>query len=451
MNRISSGKRLVMILLAVFCVMLVGLGVLVIIYMTKTEVSTDKTVTEVIQQSKAETETSAQTETQPLTEAVQTVSAAETAPAESSQAETTADSSSAAEPKEEKPADKSEQVQKLIDSMSLHEKICQLFIVTPEELTDYDVVTAAGETTENALEEFPVGGLIYFAQNMEDSEQLKEMIDNTQGYAAKSCPAPLFISVDEEGGDVSRCADTVGTTKFQPMYTYKGSETLAHDNACTIAEDISKLGFNLDFAPVADTWSNPENVVIGQRAYSDDYEEAADLVAAAVKGFHDGGLLCTLKHFPGHGDTLEDSHYMSAYSNRTVAQLEQNEYLPFESGIEQGADMVMIGHIIVPSLDEEPASVSKKIITGELREKLGFDGVVITDSLVMGAVADHYEIGELVVKVIDAGADILLCPGQLEEAVDSLETAVNNGTLDEARIDESLTRILTLKSKNIMK
>ncbi|SDA23981.1 beta-N-acetylhexosaminidase [Ruminococcus sp. YE71] len=435
MNR-RSGKQLMSVLLAVFCVLAVGLGVMVLMYMAKGKSSG-------IEKNAAETSDDTATQTQTETAAQQeqvseTVSQEDAVPA-AAVSETGEDSK--AEPQPEK----KDEIRTLIDGMSLHEKVCQLFIVTPESLTGYDVVTQAGDATEEALEKYPVGGIIYFAQNMEDYTQLKDMISATKEFAAKSCPTPLFVSVDEEGGDVARCAETVGTTIFQPMYTYKGSTTLAHDNACTIAEDISKLGFNLDFAPVADTWSNPENTVIGQRAYSDDFEEAAELVASAVKGFHDGGVLCTLKHFPGHGNTAEDSHYTSAYSGRTVMQLEQNEYLPFESGIEVGADMVMVGHITVPSIDEEPASVSSKIITGELREKLGFKGVIITDSLAMGAVADNYESGELAVKVLQAGGDILLCPADLDEAVNGIEAAVSKGTIEESRIDESLYRILTLK------
>lgn len=339
---------------------------------------------------------------------------------------------------------------RIIAQMSLHEKICQMLIVTPESLTGYDSVTASGETTRQCLEQYPVGGLIYFSANLESMEQAKQMLSDAKQIQKDLGCIPLFYAVDEEGGNVARCADSLGTTVFEPMYTYKeqGTET-AYSNAKTIAEDISAVGFNLDFAPVADTWSNPENTVIGQRAYSDDFTETSDLVASAVKGFSDGGVYCSLKHFPGHGDTAEDSHYGTATSSKTAAELERNEYLAFKRGIEAGADMVMMGHITMTNIDQLPASVSKTMITDELRGKLGYNGVVVTDSLAMGAVADMYESGELAVKIIDAGADILLMPADMKAAVEALEEAVKNGTISGQRINDSVRRILILKSEKM--
>lgn len=347
-------------------------------------------------------------------------------------------------------ADNLDQYDRIISQMSLHEKICQMFIVTPESLTGFDVVTASGDATRSSLEQYPVGGLIYFSANLESMDQAKEMLSGAKDIQKDLDLVPLFYAIDEEGGDVARCADALGTTSFDPMYLYKekGTDT-AYSNAKTIAGDISSIGFNLDFAPVADTWSNPANTVIGQRAYSDDFAETAELVAAAVKGFSDGGVYCSVKHFPGHGDTAEDSHYGTAVSEKTLAELEQNEYLAFKKGIEAGADMVMMGHITMTSVDQLPASVSKTMITDELRGKLGYDGVVITDSLAMGAVTEMYESGELAVKIVDAGADMLLMPQDMKAAVDALEKAVEDGTITEERINESIRRILILKSEKM--
>lgn len=347
-------------------------------------------------------------------------------------------------------ADNLDQYDRIISQMSLHEKICQMFIVTPESLTGFDVVTASGDATRSSLEQYPVGGLIYFSANLESMDQAKEMLSGAKDIQKDLDLIPLFYAIDEEGGDVARCADALGTTSFDPMYLYKekGTDT-AYSNAKTIAGDISSIGFNLDFAPVADTWSNPANTVIGQRAYSDDFAKTAELVAAAVKGFSDGGVYCSVKHFPGHGDTAEDSHYGTAVSAKTLAELEQNEYLAFKKGIEAGADMVMMGHITMTSVDQLPASVSKTMITDELRGKLGYDGVVITDSLAMGAVTEMYESGELAVKIVDAGADMLLMPQDMKAAVEALEKAVEDGTITEERINESIRRILILKSEKM--
>lgn len=341
-------------------------------------------------------------------------------------------------------AEGSDIVEKTLADMSLRDKVCQMMFVRPESITGIDVVTAAGDTTKSALEQYPVGGIVYFAQNMESKDQVKEMIDNSQSYSKVG----LFISTDEEGGMVNRLMNTVGTTYIDSMYNYKDEGTQkAHDNAYTIASDMAALGFNMDFAPVADVWSNPDNTVIGERAYSDDYSQAAELVGSAVKGFEDGGVMCTLKHFPGHGDTAEDSHYSSAYVKRTKDEIMADEMQPFTAGIDAGAEFVMVGHLIVPDIDELPATLSYKITTEMLRNEMHFEGIAITDSLAMGSIADNYGVGESAVMSIKAGIDMLLDPTDIDTAIDAVVQAVESGDITEDRIDESVRRILTLKEK----
>ena len=360
--------------------------------------------------------------------------------------EQTADSQETTEVTEE---EKPSLVDETLAGMTLHEKVCQMMFVTPEELTGEDGVTVAGDATRQALENYPVGGIVYFAKNLESQDQVKEMIDNSQKYSSIG----LFVATDEEGGVVNRLMDTVGTTYIGSMYYYKddGDET-AYENAYTIANDMLALGFNLDFAPVADVWSNPDNTVIGERAYSDDYAQAAELVGNAVKGFNDGGVMCTLKHFPGHGDTAEDSHYSSAYVHRTKEEIMADEMQPFRSGIEAGAEFVMVGHLIVPDIDEVPATLSYKIATGILREELKFEGVAITDSFEMESIADNYSVDDAVVMSVKAGMDMILQPKDMASAVNSIEQAVADGELSEDRIDESVRRILTLKeSRGLLK
>ena len=360
--------------------------------------------------------------------------------------EQTADSQETTEVTEE---EKPSLVDETLAGMTLHEKVCQMMFVTPEELTGEDGVTVAGDATRQALENYPVGGIVYFAKNLESQDQVKEMIANSQ----KDSSIGLFVATDEEGGVVNRLMDTVGTTYIGSMYYYKddGDET-AYENAYTIANDMSALGFNLDFAPVADVWSNPDNTVIGERAYSDDYAQAAELVGNAVKGFNDGGVMCTLKHFPGHGDTAEDSHYSSAYVHRTKEEIMADEMQPFRSGIEAGAEFVMVGHLIVPDIDEVPATLSYKIATGILRDELKFEGVAITDSFEMESIADNYSVDDAVVMSVKAGMDMILQPKDMASAVNSIEQAVADGELSEDRIDESVRRILTLKeSRGLLK
>ena len=337
--------------------------------------------------------------------------------------EQTADSQETTEVTEE---EKPSLVDETLAGMTLHEKVCQMMFVTPEELTGEDGVTVAGDATRQALENYPVGGIVYFAKNLESQDQVKEMIDNSQKYSSIG----LFVATDEEGGVVNRLMDTVGTTYIGSMYYYKddGDET-AYENAYTIANDMSALGFNLDFAPVADVWSNPDNTVIGERAYSDDYAQAAELVGNAVKGFNDGGVMCTLKHFPGHGDTAEDSHYSSAYVHRTKEEIMADEMQPFRSGIEAGAEFVMVGHLIVPDIDEVPATLSYKIATGILRDELKFEGVAITDSFEMESIADNYSVDDAVVMSVKAGMDMILQPKDMASAVNSIEQAVADGEL----------------------
>lgn len=339
-----------------------------------------------------------------------------------------------------------EEIEKLINEMSLHDKICQMMLVTPEALTGVGTATAAGQKTKEAMNEYPVGGVILFAKNLENGDQTTAMISNLQKYGKEQNGIGLFISVDEEGGKVARVANNLGTTKLKPMFEYReqGLET-AYDNAAVIAKDISQFGFNLDFAPVADTWSNPKNMVIGDRAYSDDYETVARLVSSAVEGFHSENIMCTLKHFPGHGDTEEDSHMGTAYVYKTLDELRMEEFLPFQAGISAGADMVMVGHITLPELDTLPASLSSVIITNILRGELEYDGVVITDSLSMKALTDLYGVDRIAVMAVQAGNDLLLCQTGMKSMVSALENAVASGEISEERIDQSVRRILTLK------
>lgn len=343
-----------------------------------------------------------------------------------------------------------EQAQQILDSMTLEEKIYQLFIVTPEQITGVGTVIRSGETTRKAIETYPVGGIVYFAANLIDREQTITMISNIQSYSKLG----LFISVDEEGGLVARVARNkeMGTTAFPAMGKIgkSGDTGEAYQVGYTIGSDIAALGFNLDFAPVADVNSNPRNPIIGTRAFHSDPEIAAQMVEACVKGFGESGVLCTLKHFPGHGDTSTDSHYGEAETSKTLVELMECEMLPFISGIEAGAPFVMVGHITAPNVTDEPvpATLSHDIVTGLLRGELGFEGLIITDSMLMQAITDQYSAGDAAVKALQAGVDIILMPQNLTEAVTGIQDAITSGELTEARINESVLRILETKIRS---
>lgn len=331
--------------------------------------------------------------------------------------------------------------QTLLDGMTTREKICQLLIVHPEVLTDGGTVTAMTDELSAALRDYPVGGFLLSAGNMTSGEQLTAL---TSALSSASATAPL-VTVDEEGGRVARLMNTVGTTKLNSMYSYRSLGTQgAYDNAQTLAHDIAAYGFNTDFAPVADVWTNKKSSAIGDRAYSDDYDEAAELVAAAVSGFRDAGVICCLKHFPGHGSTATDSHNGAATVDKTLPQLRQEDLKPFVSGIAAGADMVMVGHLTVPTMDDVPASLSHKLVTNLLRYDLGFRGVIVTDGLQMQALAQYTD-GEKAVLALAAGNDMLLEISDVPGAVAAVEQALADGTLTQAALDASVLRVLQLK------
>lgn len=350
------------------------------------------------------------------------------------------------EPPQETEAQK--QAKQILETMTEDEKIYQLFIVTPEQVVEGKfggTVTQTGNTSIACIQERPVGGIIYFAKNLETREQTTAMIRGLQDASKLG----LFISVDEEGGSVVRISDNsaMGTKWFDNMGKIgaTGDTEKAYEVGKTIGTDIGELGFNLDFAPVADVFSNPNNTVIGNRAFGSDPELVATMVEACVKGFKDSGTMCTLKHFPGHGDTDADSHAGTATSDKTLEELMDCEFLPFKAGIEAGAEFVMIGHVTLPNATSEaiPATYSYEIVTGMLREQLGFEGLVITDAMNMGAIKESS--GEAAVKALQAGVDIILMPRSLSEAHAGVKAALENGELTQEQIDEKVLRILETK------
>ena len=341
-----------------------------------------------------------------------------------------------------------QKIEMLISQMSLEEKVCQLFFITPESLTDTDVVTQAGDTTKECLKRYPVGGLIYFSQNIETEDQLTSMIKNSQSYSK----IPLFIGIDEEGGSlVARIGNhpNFDVTTFPDMAQIgaSGDPAKAYEVGSTIGSYLNDYGFNVDFAPVADVLTNPENTAIGSRSFGSDPAVVSEMVKDEVLGLQDQQVSAVLKHFPGHGGTTEDSHNGAAVLDRSLDELRNTEFLPFEAGIQAGADFVMVGHLQVPQIipDDTPASLSSVMITDILRNELGFDGIVITDSLSMGAVTEYYTPSEAAVMCIQAGGDLILMPKDFKQAYQGVLDAVNSHTISEERIDESLRRIFRVK------
>lgn len=345
-------------------------------------------------------------------------------------------------------------VDERIGAMTLEQKVAQLFIVTPEALVEgVPQVTQAGDMTREGVTAHPVGGIVYFAQNLLDPEQTTTMLANVKQFYADAGNVAPFIAVDEEGGTVVRVADNeafgaqdVGDASALGS---AGDTEAAKRAAEQIADYLMPLGFNLDFAPVADVVDPLRSDTMGLRSFSSDAAVAADMVRAEVEGFRDKKMLCCAKHFPGIGAAAGDSHEGAITIEATNEELETVDLVPFRAAIEAGVPMIMVGHVSLPNIvgDSTPAPLSSAVVQGMLRDSLGYTGIIVTDSLSMGAITDYYTPAEAAVAALKAGCDIPLMPERLDEAYQGVLSAVQVGELTEERLDESLTRILTAKQE----
>lgn len=345
-------------------------------------------------------------------------------------------------------------VDERIGAMALEQKVAQLFIVTPEALVEgVPQVTQAGDMTREGVTAHPVGGIVYFAQNLLDPEQTTTMLANVKQFYADAGNVAPFIAVDEEGGTVVRIADNeafpVQDVGDASALGSAGDTEAAKRAAEQIADYLMPLGFNLDFAPVADVVDPLRSDTMGLRSFSSDAAVAADMVRAEVEGFRDKKMLCCAKHFPGIGAAAGDSHEGAITIEATNEELETVDLVPFRAAIEAGVPMIMVGHVSLPNIvgDSTPAPLSSAVVQGMLRDSLGYTGIIVTDSLSMGAITDYYTPAEAAVAALKAGCDIPLMPERLDEAYQGVLSAVQVGELTEERLDESLTRILTAKQE----
>lgn len=334
-----------------------------------------------------------------------------------------------------------------IARMTPEEKICQLLVVRPEALTGEDAVTELSEEFAQSLSRYPVGGLIFFSANLNTARQTQELLAAVSDAAQALTVPGLFFGVDEEGGTVSR-ASKLGVTAYEDMRVYgdAGDPEAAYEIGLTLGTELKALGFNLDFAPVADVLSNDENTVVQTRSFGTDPALVSDMVSREVAGFLEAGVLCAPKHFPGHGSTAADTHEGLAVSDRTLEELRACDLLPFQSAMASGAPMIMVGHMTMAKLDPDaPASMSKTIVTELLREELGYGGIIITDALDMDAIADLYAAPEAVVQALSAGCDMVLCPEDIPGIISAVKAAVADGKLSQDRLDQSVCRVVAAK------
>lgn len=345
----------------------------------------------------------------------------------------------------------SPRVQRKLKKMDIHEKVCQMFMAVPEKTTYYyDTLTYVDDWYKKCYEEYPIGGYIYFDANIVWEQQLCDLLSDSQEMAAEyNNGIGLFQAVDEEGGSVTRVQKMLWKTPVENMSYYGklNDYNTTYEAGRTIGTYLNACGFNVNFAPVADVNISETNE-LGSRIFSSDPLVVSDMCTAIIKGLKSQKVASTLKHFPGLGAGTGNTHYETVEIDRSLEELEITEFPAFKGGIDAGADFVMVGHQIVKAAgDKLPADLSSVVVTDWLREKLGFEGIVITDSQSMGAITNIYTSGEAAIKSIEAGVDIILMPNDLRAAVDDVEAAVKSGKLSEERIDESVIRILEKKNE----
>ena len=341
-----------------------------------------------------------------------------------------------------------------VAAMSTEQKVSQLLVAGIEG-------TQLGQDAVQAVQDYQVGGVILFGRNVESAWQLAELTNGLKDLNGDY--TPLFLCVDQEGGRVDRMPPEVERTPSAwSVGQTLDTEGVGAAYGALLAEECAAFGFNMDFAPSLDIWSNPDNTVIGDRAFGNDWEWTAFFGMSAVESMEEqGGVIPVVKHFPGHGDTSVDSHVALPVVDKSLEELWQSELVPFNMALNQedyfgaqagpSAPAVMVAHILLSQVDPDyPASLSHRVVTGLLREEMGFDGVVCTDDLTMGAVSNTYGMGEAAVLAVEAGCDLLLvCHGadNLTAARDALLEAVDSGRLSPERLDESVKRILSLKTE----
>ncbi len=350
-----------------------------------------------------------------------------------------------------------DEVEAQLQKMTLREKVGQMFYIRIESLdpsiewTKYDDLANLKnqEITmkmRKTNEQYPVGGIILYAWNIEDETQLASIISQVRSLKGN----PL-LCIDEEGGRVSRIANNpnFNVKKYESMAAIgaTGDPKNAYECGNTIGTYLKHYGFDIDFAPVADVNTNPDNIIIGPRAFSDKPEVAAPMVTSYLQGLKDAGITGCVKHFPGHGDTSDDTHTGYVQSLKTWEEMKECEMVTFRAGIQWGCQLIMTAHIAVPNVTGStiPSTMSSVVLQDKLRGELGYQNIIITDGMEMGAITKHYTSGEAAVGSIKAGVDIVLGPRDFTEAFDAVMAAVNDGSISEERINQSVRRILKLK------
>ena len=339
----------------------------------------------------------------------------------------------------------------VVSGMSLEQKIAQMFIVTPDELTGANGATVVGNTTKRVYAEYPVGGLIYEKDNFKTREQTQKMLKDMEALSIETVALPIFLSVEEEGGKASVIASKspidVDNIKNMSEVGATGDNTKAYEAGQTIGNYLYDLGMNMDFAPVADVLTNAGNTAMAKRSFGADGAVAGAMVCGVLDGLSENNVIGVVKYFPGYGCTGGDGSEGAVSTEKTLEELKASELVPFQLAIDTRAEFIMVGHVSVPSITGStlPSSLSEYMITQVLRTDMGFEGVVVTDAMNKKAITASYDSAEAAITAIEAGADIILMPEDFKEAYEGVLEAVRSGEISEERINTSLVRIVKAK------
>lgn len=336
--------------------------------------------------------------------------------------------------------------QSRLKQMTLREKVGQML------LCGFNGTEATGDV-ESFLRKYPIGGVIYFARNVESPEQVERLSSGLQQIVKSSGHVPLWISIDQEGGMVARITEGIALMPGQMAIAAAGSIDDAYQAAYISGLELKSMGINMNFAPVLDVNNNAANPVIGVRSFGESPQSVAEYGARTIAGIQDAGIAATAKHFPGHGDTDTDSHLDLPIITHDRDRVERLELIPFRAAIAEGVDAMMSAHIYFPALEPEglPVTLSQTVLSGLLRQELGYRGMIVTDCMEMDAIAVNYGTVDAAVMAVEAGADLVLIShtSKLQaEAFEALLAAVESGRISESRVDESVTRLLMYKAKH---
>lgn len=335
-------------------------------------------------------------------------------------------------------------IDSVIDNMTLEDKVAGLFLVTPESITGVSTAVKAGDGTKKALEQYAVGGLIYFKKNIKSEKQFKEMVENTKNMSRYE----MFYAIDEEGGKVARLAEAGVGTKVDAAAKLGETGNLdeVYNAGVVLGSNLNNFGLNLDLAPVADL-SLVNKSYIGDRSFGSDAITVGEMASAMMHGIQSQGVVSCVKHFPGIGSVTKDPHKGLVSTSRTEEEFRSTEFVAFQAAIDGGANMIMISNIAAPELtgNDEPCVFSEKLVTDILRTEMGFEGVVVTDAMDMSVVSNFYGADEAAVLALRAGCDMILMPEDFEKAYNGVLDAVKANQISEERVNDALRRIYRVK------